>query len=122
MQLQGCDLIGITDTWWIAYMTGVLPWMDNSFLGRTGWDSEEGKNALDVREQWKCMELCLGKDDEPDESIRFKIAGGTNWGGTVVGICYRLPDHREADEAFFRQLGETSHSQALVLMEGLEPA
>lgn len=34
----------------------------------------------------------------------------------VVGACYRLPDQEEAVEAFFRQLEETSCSQALVLM------
>lgn len=29
-------------------------------------------------------------------------------GDTLVGICYRLPDQEEVDEAFFRQLGEDS--------------
>ena len=56
-------------------MTGIRPWLDNDPLGRTGWDSEEGKIARDVREQWECTELCLGKDNEPDESIWFRIRG-----------------------------------------------
>lgn len=37
-------------------------------------------------------------------------------GDTVVGVCYRMPDQEEAAEAFFRQLEETSCSQALALM------
>lgn len=36
-------------------------------------------------------------------------------GDTVVAVCYRLPDQEQAAEAF-RQLEETSHSQAMVLM------
>ena len=38
MQLQGYDLIGITDTWW-----------DRTWLSRTGWDGEEGQSLLHVR-------------------------------------------------------------------------
>lgn len=58
------------------------------------------------------MELCLGKGDEPDEILCFRIPT------TTVGICYRPSDQEEADGAFFRQLREASHSQALVLMKG----
>lgn len=32
-----------------------------------------------------------------------------------MGVCYRLPDQEEAAETFFRQLEETSHSQAVAL-------
>lgn len=37
-------------------------------------------------------------------------------GDTMVGVCHRLPDQEEASEAFFRQLEETSHSQAVALL------
>ena len=87
MQLQGCDLIEVTEMGWIAYVAGVLPWMANGSLGRTGWDSEEGRSVLDAREQQECMDLYLGKDNEPDESIWFRMGGGAlTRGGTVVGI------------------------------------
>lgn len=36
----------------------------------------------------------------------------------AVGVCYQ-PDQEEIDEAFFRQLQESSHPQALVSMDNL---
>ncbi|GAB0179197.1 hypothetical protein GRJ2_000385000 [Grus japonensis] len=54
------------------------------------------------------MELCLGMDEEPTESLWVRIKGG---------VSYRPPDQGDrADEALCRQMGAASHSQALVLM------
>ncbi|GAB0207491.1 hypothetical protein GRJ2_003214800 [Grus japonensis] len=65
----------------------------------------------------ECMELCLGMGQEPAESSWVKISRQTNMGAVVLGICYRLPDQEEVvDEAFFKQLEEASHLQALALM------
>ncbi|KAJ7395844.1 hypothetical protein BTVI_150501 [Pitangus sulphuratus] len=61
-------------------------------LSRTGWGSEEGVYALDVREHGECMEFCLGKDDEPDERVQDKRA--TSWGGTKRStVRLRLRGH-----------------------------
>lgn len=52
-------------------------------------------------------------DNETAESLRVRTGSKTNMGDIVVGVCKGLPHHeRKADDAFFRQLEETSHSQA----------
>jgi len=57
-----------------------------------------------VREQLDSLELCLGMDEEPPESL---------W----VGACCRSPDQEEqVNKALCRQIGAASLSQALVLL------
>jgi len=56
-----------------------------------------------VREQLEHIELCLGVDEEPVESLWVRIKGQAHMGDTVVGVYYRPPDHKEeVDEAFYR--------------------
>ena len=63
------------------------------------------------------MELCLGMDEEPTESLWVRIKGRAGTGVFIVEVCYRPPDQEDrADEAIYRQIGAVSHSQALVLM------
>jgi len=38
------------------------------------------------------MELCLGTDEEPTESLWVKIQGRTGMRDITVGVCYRPPD------------------------------
>jgi len=40
--LQGYDLIGIMEIWWVAPVTGVLKWKDTGSFRRTGRGEEEG--------------------------------------------------------------------------------
>jgi len=47
-----------------------------------------------VREQLECMELCLGIDEEPTESLQVRIKEKTGRGDTVVDVCYRPLDKR----------------------------
>jgi len=76
-----------------------------------------GGDALYVREQLECIELCLGVDEEQAERLRVRIKGQAHTGDIIVGVCYRPPDQDvEVDEAFYRQLQAASQSQALVLM------
>ncbi|KAK4806252.1 hypothetical protein QYF61_013396 [Mycteria americana] len=113
---RGYDLVGIMETWWknqdwSVAMEGYRLFRKDS-MGRQG-----GGVALYVREQLECMELCLGMDDEPTESLRLRIKEHTGMGDIVVDVCYRLPDQEEqVDEAFYRQLGAASHLQALILL------
>ncbi|GAB0179518.1 cAMP-dependent protein kinase inhibitor alpha [Grus japonensis] len=62
------------------------------------------------------MELHLGIDEEPTESLWVRIKRRAGTVDTVVGFCYR-PLHQEdqVDEALHRQIGAASCSQALVL-------
>jgi len=39
--LQGYDLVGITETRWVAHRTGVQKWIGTGFLGMKGWEDEE---------------------------------------------------------------------------------
>ena len=71
-----------------------------------------------MKEQLNCVELCLQSDGEPVESLWVKIRWQINRGDAIVGLCYRLPEQEEVDEAF-RQLEDASYLQALVLMRDL---
>ncbi|GAB0208424.1 mitochondrial enolase superfamily member 1 [Grus japonensis] len=97
----------------IAPMTGVLGRKGTGSLGRTGRAEED----LYVNDQLECMELHLGMDEEPTESLWVRIKGSAGAGDIIVGVCYRPPDQGDrADEALYRQIGAASCSQALVLM------
>ncbi|GAB0204060.1 protein Hook 3-like [Grus japonensis] len=68
-------------------------------------------------EQLECLELCLGMDEEPTESLRVRIIEKVGKGDTVVGVYYRPPDQEEqVDEAFYRLLEVDPRLQTLVLM------
>ena len=60
--------------------------------------------GLSVREQLECIELCLGMDDEPSESLWVSTKEKTGKGDIVVGVCYKPPDQEEpADETLYRR-------------------
>ena len=68
-----------------------------------------GGVALYVRECFDCLEL--------DGDERIRIRGKANKADIMVGVCYRPPNQDdEADEIFYKQLGEVSQSLALVLV------
>ena len=117
MLLQGYDLVGITETWW----DGSHDWsvaMEGCRFSRKGRMGRRGGEAvLHGREQLECMELCLGTDEEPTESLWVRIKERTGKGDIIMPVCYRPPDQEEqATQALYRQIGAASRSQALVLM------
>ena len=59
-------------------------------MGRGG-----GRVALHVREQLKCMELCLGVQRQPMESLWVRTKERKGKADAIVGVCYRLPDQEE---------------------------
>ena len=68
------------------------------------------------------MELCLGMDEEPAESLWVRIQERTGKGDTTVGVCYRPPDQeKQADQALYKKIGAASFLQALVLMDFNHP-
>ncbi|GAB0203861.1 thrombospondin-4 [Grus japonensis] len=105
----------------IAPVTGVLGWKGTGSSGRTGRADEEGVGiALYISDQLECMELHLGMDEDPTESLWVRIKGSAGAGDIIAGVCYRPPDQGDrADEALYRQIGAASRSQALVLMGDL---
>lgn len=82
-------------------------------MGRAGQDSDEEElSSVQGR-----IEFCLGRDDDPAESLWVTISKQTNRGDTVMGICYVFPGQKEEiDKSFFRKMEEASRSQALVLI------
>ncbi|PKU48684.1 glycerol kinase [Limosa lapponica baueri] len=81
-------------------------------LGRWG-----GSVALYVNDQLECVELHLGMDEDPTESLWVRIKGRTGAGDVTVGVCYRPPHQSDReDEALYRQIGAALCSHTLVLM------
>ena len=93
--------------------------MEGYRLFRKDRQGRQGQGVtLYVSDQLECMELHLGLDEEPTESLRVRIKGRAGTGDIIVGMCCRPPDKDErADEALCRQIEAASRSQALVLME-----
>lgn len=58
----------------IAHTTGVMPWVDIGSLGRTDQVSKEVELPC-TQEQQGCMELRLGTEFEPAESLQVRIRG-----------------------------------------------
>ncbi|GAB0205636.1 hypothetical protein GRJ2_003029200 [Grus japonensis] len=115
--LQGYDLIGITETWWDSSYDWSVGMEGYRLLRKDRQGKQGGSIALYVNDQLECMELHLGMDEEPTESLRVRIKGRAGAGDTIAGVCYRPPDQGDqADEALYRQIGAASQSQALVLM------
>ncbi|GAB0182786.1 hypothetical protein GRJ2_000743900 [Grus japonensis] len=115
--LQGCDLIGIRETWWDSSYDWSVGMVGYRLFRKDRQGRRGGGIALYTNDQLECMELRLGMDEEPTESLWVRIKGRTGAGDIIAGVCYRPPDQGDrADEAFYRQIGAASRSQALVLM------
>lgn len=70
--------------------------------------------ALYVRDSYECIEL--NHSDDMAKCLWLRIRRKANKANTVVGVCYRPSDHgREADEPFYKQLGEVSQSLVLIV-------
>ena len=66
-----------------------------------------------MREQLKCMELCLAVDEEDSENL-MKIG----LIDIVMNVSNKPSDQKEqVDEVLYRQIGATSHLQDLDIME-----
>ncbi|GAB0199193.1 hypothetical protein GRJ2_002384700 [Grus japonensis] len=115
--LQGYDPIGITEMWWDRSCDWSVG-MEGYRLFRKDRQSRRGGGiTLYVNDQLDCMELHLGMDEEPTETLWVRIKGRARAGDIIAGVCYRPPDQGDrADEALYRQIGAASRSQALVLM------
>lgn len=78
MELQGCDLIGITEMLWVSSrdQSAGMNGYSSPRKDRTVWWT--GQVALYVTEQRRCRALCLGTGDEPDESDAIVAASVTD--------------------------------------------
>jgi len=112
-RLQSYDLIGIMKMWWV----GSYDWsvgMEGYRLFRKDRQGRQRRGAaLYASDQLERMELHLGMDEEPTESLCVRTKGRAGTGDIIVGVCYRPPDE---DEALYKQIGGASCSQALDLL------
>ncbi|GAB0188002.1 hypothetical protein GRJ2_001265500 [Grus japonensis] len=117
VRLQGYDLISITETWWDSSYDWSIGMEGYRFFRKDRQGRQGGGITLYINDQLECMELHLGMDEEPTESLWVRIKGRAGAGDIIAGVCYRPPDQGDqADEALYRQTGAASCSQALVLM------
>ncbi|GAB0187691.1 hypothetical protein GRJ2_001234400 [Grus japonensis] len=115
--LQGCDLIGITETWWDSSYDWSVGMEGYRLFRKDRQGRQGGGIALYANDQLEYMELHLGMEEEPTESLWVRIKGRAGAGDIIVAFCYRPPDQGDrAGEALYRQIGAAPRSQALVLM------
>jgi len=92
--LQCYDVICITETWcddsydWSVGIGYRLFRKDRQ--GRQG-----GGVALYAIDQLEFMELHLGLNEEPTESLWVRIKGRAGAGDIMIGVCYRPPDQED---------------------------
>ncbi|KAK4825626.1 hypothetical protein QYF61_001306 [Mycteria americana] len=112
---ENYDIVSITETWWDDSHNWSVA-MDGYKLFRRDRQGRRGGGvALYVRECLDCLELNDG--DDRVECLWVTIRLKANKADIVVAVCYRLPNQDdEADELFYKQLGEASRSLALVLV------
>lgn len=97
-------MLGSSRSGGMAHMTRVLRWRDTGFSGRTGWEDQEEELPF-MWEKLECMELCLGVDEKPTESLWVKSEEMTALGNITVDVCYRPPDmatSEHADKALYK--------------------
>ncbi|GAB0180245.1 hypothetical protein GRJ2_000489800 [Grus japonensis] len=116
VQQENYDIVAITEIWWDDLHNWSAA-MDGYKLFRRDRQGRRGSGvALYSRVCFDCLELDDG--DERVECLWVRIRGKTNKADIMVGVCYRPPNQdEEADEIFYKQLGEVSRSPALVLVE-----
>lgn len=51
-----------------------------------------GRVILYISDQLECVEVCLGMDEKPTDSLWIRIKERTRTDDIIGGVCYRLPD------------------------------
>jgi len=57
--------------------------------------TQGGSVSLCENDQLECMELYLGMDEEPTESLWVRIKGRAGTDDIIVRVCYRPPDQAD---------------------------
>ncbi|GAB0180519.1 hypothetical protein GRJ2_000517200 [Grus japonensis] len=107
VQQENYDIVAITETWWDDSHNRAAA-MDGYKLFRRDRQGRRGGGvALYVKEDFDYLELNDG--DDRVECLWVRIRGKANKADIMLGVCYRLPSQdEEADEIFYKQLGEVS--------------
>ncbi|GAB0209890.1 hypothetical protein GRJ2_003454700 [Grus japonensis] len=107
VQLENYDIVAITETWWDDSHNWSAA-MDGYKLFRRDRQGRRGGGvALYVRECFDCLELDDG--DDKVKCLWVRMRGKANKADILLGVCYRPSNQdEEADEIFYKQLGEVS--------------
>jgi len=95
VHLWGYGMIGIMEMGWDSSYDWSIGMGEYRLFRKDRQGRRGGGVALYVKDQLECMELRLGMDEEPTESLWVKIKGRTGTGNITVGVCYRPPDQDE---------------------------
>jgi len=115
--LQGCNHIVTIETCWDNSHDWNVVTDGYILLEKTDQNNKAVELPFFVKEQWECIEFCLGMNDEWVKMLQMRIMEETNTGGSIVGVYCRPPDQKEeVDKAFYRQMKLASSSQGLFLM------
>ncbi|GAB0203473.1 hypothetical protein GRJ2_002812900 [Grus japonensis] len=113
VQWENYDIVAIMETRWDDLHNWSAA-MDGYKLFRRDRQGRRGGGVALCVGCFDCLELDDG--DDRVECLWVRIRGKANK-ADKVGVCYRPPNQdEEADEIFYKQLGEVSQSLALVLM------
>ncbi|KAK4818760.1 hypothetical protein QYF61_018932 [Mycteria americana] len=115
MRQENYDMVAIMETWWDDSHNWSAAMDGYKLFRRDRQGRRDSGVALYVRECFNCLELDDG--DDRVKSLWVRISGKANKADSMVGVCYRPPNQdEEADDIFYKQLGEISQSLVLVVV------
>jgi len=85
--LQGYDKTGITEMWWDGSYDWSAGMEGHSLFGKDREGRQGGGIALYFNDQLWYMEIRMGKDEEPMESLQVRIKGKEGTGDITVRVC-----------------------------------
>ncbi|PKU45391.1 hypothetical protein llap_4335 [Limosa lapponica baueri] len=91
----GSDLAGMMEMWWDGSYDWSVGMEGYRFFRKDRQGRGGGGVALYANDQIECMDLCLGMDREPTESLWFRVKGKAGTGDVMLGICYWPPDQQD---------------------------
>lgn len=101
------DLFGIPE--WESWQNG------NTVMHSYSPERWRGVNALYVREQWVCMDLYIGINDEATENLSISIRQQTNIDNIIVNVRFWSLSQEEKIKRPSLKIGRTIHQQNLVM-------
>ena len=115
VQQQSCDVIAITEMWWDNSQSWSTALDGHKLFRRDRKGSRGGVVALYIREAFGAIGIEM--NDDGVECLWVRIKGKADKADILLGVCYRPPSQgEEADNFFYKQLGNISGSSALVLV------
>jgi len=115
VQQETYDMVVIMETWWDNSHNFSAVTHGSKLFRRDRQGRRGGGVALYARECFDCLELDDGNDSI--ECLWVRVRGKANKAAIMLGVCCRPPDQdQEADEMFYKHLGEVSRSLACVLV------